>query len=597
MSERFRGKRASDRAGTALIAALFVVTMVATLCMAFLQLSLTKARENKSSVDGKRALYIAEAGLSEGFEGLVAGKSGNVGSDTAPASFADGVFWVTSKNVGTGHIMLKSTGLCGSGRCSLSMVVEPANLSIGALGFFSDRSLSIGNGCLIDSYDSRQGPYTPPPLLQLGNPPSDAKSGSNGSISVQGSLLAPTKIYGDAVPGPQSSLTRTSNVTITGSTAPAYGATTLPPIDIPSVASAGDLQYSNASRPLTIASGTHGYGALRVQSNAQLVVQGPGTLVVDALEIDSGSKLTIDATNGPVRIYVQSSMQLQSGSTLSTAGTNPAWTSVLVAAATAGSVTLGSSGTFYGTIYSPSADVSIPSALEVFGSVTARNLSVQGRAKLHFDLALRSAAGEKLDLPHAICWRVVDLPQVPLVKSHLDPTLAMSVLGIASVPASNAHFDVGVNPPSHDPAVTPYTGGLVTALQAADAPSQPGQSQPASTTDVAQLGLINNGAILGDLLVTLLAPVSPLSENVLISAITRCPEPSSSSMKTLLLANSPLTYKELVAVANLGNKITSSDLRAVLAASSPLPIDIVAGIQDGSIKLSAADKTAVLSLQ
>ena len=81
-----RSARAHVR-GTAIVAALIVVVLVATLSMIYVQMSLSKNKEQRGSVDAKRAFYMAEAGLAEGFNGLCLGKSGNVASAATPAEF------------------------------------------------------------------------------------------------------------------------------------------------------------------------------------------------------------------------------------------------------------------------------------------------------------------------------------------------------------------------------------------------------------------------------------------------------------------------------------------------------------------------------
>lgn len=108
------------RRGSALVAALFVVLMVGTLSMAYLQMSVSKNKEQQTAADAKRAFYVAEAGLAEAYSGLVIGKSGNVGSDVVPARFGNGVFWVVAESVGTNKTVLTSTGLCGTGRTCVS---------------------------------------------------------------------------------------------------------------------------------------------------------------------------------------------------------------------------------------------------------------------------------------------------------------------------------------------------------------------------------------------------------------------------------------------------------------------------------------------
>jgi hypothetical protein len=151
--------RQTERRGSALVASLFVVMAVSALSIAFLQLSLSKSREGRSSVDAKRAFYMAEAGLSEAFTAIRMGRSGNVGTEEEPAKFATGVFWVVAEEQEDQTCLLTSTGLCGTGRASLSVIVDKTESSVPALGVFGDDDVVIEEGALIDSYDSRLGEY------------------------------------------------------------------------------------------------------------------------------------------------------------------------------------------------------------------------------------------------------------------------------------------------------------------------------------------------------------------------------------------------------------------------------------------------------
>ena len=131
-----------SRRGTAIIPALLVVLLTATLSMIYLQVSLAKNKEQRTSVDAKRAFYMAEAGLAESFNGLCLGKSGDVGTEDLPAEFANGLFYVTAKDEGQGRMTLKSTGLCGAGRATLSIVVQRQPDQVASRGFFADQGVT-----------------------------------------------------------------------------------------------------------------------------------------------------------------------------------------------------------------------------------------------------------------------------------------------------------------------------------------------------------------------------------------------------------------------------------------------------------------------
>src|SRR5260221_6501478 len=111
--------------GSALVPALMAVMLTLALCVSYIQLSVSKCRESQVSVDAKRAFYLAEAGLSEAYYGLARGLQGAVASESVPARFGNGVYWVTCEDLGD-RVTLRSTGLSRMGRASLSTTLRKA---------------------------------------------------------------------------------------------------------------------------------------------------------------------------------------------------------------------------------------------------------------------------------------------------------------------------------------------------------------------------------------------------------------------------------------------------------------------------------------
>ncbi|MCP3919415.1 MAG: hypothetical protein GY711_28085 [bacterium] len=136
--------------------ALLAVSVVSVLATAFFRVSMATTRSLVQETENTRAFYLAEAGLSEAFHGLRVGRRGQIGSATAPARHGNGLLWVDATEQVDGRVRLESTGMCGRGRATLALVVEPIELS---LGFFSDEDLHVDSVLLVDGYDSTIGPY------------------------------------------------------------------------------------------------------------------------------------------------------------------------------------------------------------------------------------------------------------------------------------------------------------------------------------------------------------------------------------------------------------------------------------------------------
>lgn len=451
-----RSRRAhAARRGSAMIAALLVVFAVATLSLIHVQLDLSKAREQRVAVDTKRAFYMAEAGLAEAFHGVVSGKSGNVGTEDEPARYANGIFFTTAKEEGYGRVTLTSTGMCGAGRATLSILVERTSNGIGAMGFFGDQEVVVEPNAVVDSYDSRRGPYSSG-LLGIGNNAgTSARVGSNHNLTVGGST-GTTRVQGDAQPGPSGVLIRGRNTTITGTTAPFLTATELESIQVPTYANQGSVTTSLLKALVTVPAGERAYDKLQVGALSKIVITGPARVVVKKLIVDGLGELKIDASKGPVEVYVTDWLNLKSGSTINTGNADPRSISMLVSASTAADqdgngsvdqpVMLAGSGSFQGTLYAPGASVAIPSSLQIEGAATAKRLTIRSGARMHFDVSLLEAGSNDTGLPQLMGWRLVELPNVPVVKLRYDALRNLIERGVAPVNSALAHFGIGARP-------------------------------------------------------------------------------------------------------------------------------------------------------
>ena len=140
-------------------------------------------------------------------------------------------------------------------------------------------------------------------------------------------------------------------------------------------------------RSVTIPPGNHHYGSLTV-SKGTLTVKGPATLVLDAFSLKSGTKLAIDAADGPVKIYGTGNFVLASNSTVTTSTQRATDLEVQITTNnTVGGkiVDLSSNTEFMGTIYAPNAKLTITSNFEVFGGIKAGFIEMASNSKIHFD--------------------------------------------------------------------------------------------------------------------------------------------------------------------------------------------------------------------
>jgi len=445
----------STRRGSVLIPALLAVLLTSGLCVCYLQLSLSKSRESQVSVDAKSAFYVAEAGLAEAYYGLARGMQGAVASESVPARFGNGVYWVTCEDLGD-RVTLRSTGLTRKGRAAVSATLRKGTLSVASLGMYGNQSVDLRKGSRVDAYDSTVGPYESPKVASPGGGSAlDARVGCNGSINLAGgSEYSPgATIVGDANPGPSGTVVIGMEAIVTGSTAPATQTTTLPTLHI-ELPEEEPLEPT-AGTPVHLPAGSYAWSKMHLGPNSLVHITGPADVVLDELVLDHGSRLEIDGSLGAVEISVRSYVNMVAGSVFTTLSQGTDRASLLTSASLSVDrdrdgiadppVTLAATGPFYGLIYAPRAPVVLPASFTVYGSVVADRITLGNNARLHFDRALlNSTVGGTL--PEFLCWRVVELPPSRLVDFGFDPLTVLKVNSVVPVAPQDAHYVKGVAP-------------------------------------------------------------------------------------------------------------------------------------------------------
>lgn len=585
------------RRGAALLFSVMAVMVVSILAAGFLQLSLAVTRRLNSSADTAQALNLAEAGLAEAYTGLAQARTGNVGSEAAPAVFGNGLLWVEASEHESGLVELECTAMYGTGRATLGLVCEPVELGIGSLGFFSRARLRLNPDARLDSYDSSQGTYLEQRDTPLNN---QATVGSNGDVSIASGDF----VYGQVVHGPTSTTTIASGAVVTGGSSARPELELLPPLEVPDIPMARPRVHSGGV-PMIIPPGEAGYESLEVGRNAQLVLKGPLRLVLGSLRLRLGSALTLDTLDGPVELYVTESLDLDNGSTVTTTTQVPADSLIFVAAPAGRSVKFGARSQFHGFVYAPEADVHMAASFEIFGGLVCNSLQLAAQGKLHYDLAFGASLEARLPLLHS--WRVVELPQ-QVVARRMDPFQVLGLDPDALVPPARAHEDQVLevryldqtgNPESYSGPESDFDWSLVKELlygvrdgEAFFLPGEPIPVAPVARNPLLDLVASSLGS--RDLRDALLAAASVPPE-VLIAACQRVPTMQKSDLRGVLGAQ-PLADDVLTAAISSA-ALDSSAVKSVLIDNSPLSAEVLAAALLRVPPLSAFDVASLLASQ
>jgi len=433
LTKRLHPLAPCSRRGGVLVATLVAVLAVGGLSVCLLELDSTRLRRQVASIDNKRAFNLAEAGLAEGRFAVETGHTGTIGSAAAPARFGDGLFWVTATEIAPNVIGLESTGMAGTGRATLSLVVRRTSRDVAALGVFGSQRVLLGRRARVDAYDSL-GARGAPKLPERFDPATGTavELRSNGDIE----LGEDARVFGDAIPGPDGSVELQDDALVTGSTSPAPLEAELAVIEPLELEAGGDLVHANGARRV-IAGDGKAYGEIRVGKNSTLVLRGPLQLSTARLRVLDKGKLEIDCASGPVELHVTDWLDLHNGSKLAFPDEDTRGLRLLVSAtgsrdrdgdgAVDPPVRFLADGTFFGSLYAPAARLALPRGFQLYGAAAAGILQLDDDAQVHFDIALHGADPSASITIEPLAWKVVEIPREIARDLGEDPFAALDV--------------------------------------------------------------------------------------------------------------------------------------------------------------------------
>jgi hypothetical protein len=390
-----------------------------------LALALRHSGEGEGSKARLAADYACQATLALAVQNLQRAADPALGLGT-PAQPVDFAGWATSlapsdldaeANASTpidyqsGLVELVASARGQRGGARQVLVLRAVPNTIWRFGAFGKEFLHLDSNARIDSYDSRLGTYE----SQLVASPtgSNAHARQNGDVGSNGdvSLDQNAKVHGDAIAGVDHATIVLGNAVVTGERTTNTSEVELPPISVPSYANHGSLTVNTST---TFNSGDRTYGTLRVGSSKTLTIRGPANIVASSLVLNSGSKIAIDDSAGPVVMYVLDNFIMNSNTSIRPDSLNPAnFTLNLLSdnvinpevTVQLDTVDFDSNSKIWGVVYAPNARVVLDSNFELHGSLMARSLDVDSNATFHFDEALVDATASGSPIFETVAWR------------------------------------------------------------------------------------------------------------------------------------------------------------------------------------------------
>ena len=417
------------RRGTALVMAVLLFSGLSVLSYAFFQVVTRAERHLDAGMDDERAFYLAEAGLHEAIEAIRNGGTGAIASEDVPAYFGGGVFWTTSEVLGDDLRRIVVTAMAGGGRQALELVlrVESEEDSLFVATLNSKETITLNEGVVIDSFRSSLGTYSSQAVNSTnGHPHAD----ENGHVKSNADIIlnANATVFGDAVPGPSGSVEFNTGSFVSGSVTPAETPFTFPPIETPLFTNSGSLSVA-AGPSTSLPPGQYDYDALTIEKGATLNIEGPAEIVVRDFVGGKDGNLVIDATNGPVTIYVEDSYAHQNGFEADAAPGSPMALAFMVSAQQ--DIVFPSTTAIRGAYYLPEANILFSNANECWGAFAANRIEMANDMKFHFDEDLAgywdSDTGQGEGEFEILAWSQAPIVSDEVRRDRQDPLARLGV--------------------------------------------------------------------------------------------------------------------------------------------------------------------------
>lgn len=245
---------------------------------------------------------------------------------------------------------------------SVTAYAEFAERNLFDFAVFARDFLQFNGNPVVDSYDSRLGPYNAAGANLNGDIGTDSIAA--GAIA----LIGNADIRGDVMVGPggdpNTVINLSGNATISGTTSVAPSPRDYEP-ETSAIPSSGNLQISG-------------------NTNYQLPA---GTYRFDSIQITGNGRLS---PIGPVTIYVDGTVHL-AGNGVSTQNNLPP--NFILFVTGDHSVQIAGNADFYGAIFAPASAIKNNGNGEIYGAVVSRQYHQPGNADVHFDEALRDLGG------------------------------------------------------------------------------------------------------------------------------------------------------------------------------------------------------------
>ena len=374
--------------GVVLLLTFIIMATLTVITVVFLYMVSAEIRNAGYELSDSQALWIADGGIQQAIYKVKSDAVYRANPTTLTGNLGAGSYSATvAKNGSTYNVT--STGTVGKAKRKISCVVQQTGGSPFTSAGFGTSSVTMSGAAVTDSYDSSLGRYN-----VNGNIGNEGDVGGNADLSMSGSAY----IHGDVSLGTNSSFSDPTHLYTYG-TVSRPGSPPLTPVTVPTsltgLASSGAINPNNTN--VNINPGNYKYSTINLNGIDTLTINattGPVNIYLtgnnSSISITNSGQIIIPATNAyPVTFYTDGSTSVSGAGVLNNTFLP---TNVQLYDTGSRAVTISNSGSFYGAVYAPSASVTVSGAAAIYGSVISNSLTLANSGAIHYDKALATAS-------------------------------------------------------------------------------------------------------------------------------------------------------------------------------------------------------------
>lgn len=375
--------------GIALISVLGLISTLSILSVSLIALTLMELQSAERYENRMVAFHQADGAVDETLVNLRMDRSfaGLSITNYATGRTSGTYFTIVTQSLTNPNVYtIASTGTVGAAvgaygfqQRQISAIVDMTPQAGSGSGIFSNGAIQISGNAVIDSYDSREGPYN---SLTAGSEGNVGTNSTSPGFVVQ--ITGNVRVEGDLTIGPggnpATATQVTGNATITGTTTAASALVPMTPVSIPS-------SLTN-SGPLTV-------------NGQNTVTLGAGTYYFSSIDISGGGKLNV---TGAATVYVAGDVSI-AGDGVATASNLP--TNLTINVQGSRNVSISGDGDFFGKVYAPQSSISVSGNGDLYGALIGDTFSDSGNGNIHYDVALGSGGGSQITSNELKAWSEV----------------------------------------------------------------------------------------------------------------------------------------------------------------------------------------------